>query len=97
MHNPPLLFLADWHGRGSRHRRRPQCVVGRCSARDDHSHRLARVEIKELSLLFLSQDEAENFFLHGLLYERCFYGYAAVTFLIGLFLVYGSAAARPLR
>ena len=50
-----------------------------------------------LSLLFLSQDQAESVFLQGLHYERWYYGYAAVTFLIGVLLVHGSARTRKLR
>lgn len=53
--------------------------------------------IKGLSLLFLSQDQAESVFLQGLHYERWYYGYATVTFLIGVLLVYGSARTRRLR
>jgi hypothetical protein len=53
--------------------------------------------IKGLSLLFLSQDEAESFFLQGLHYARWYYGYTGITFLIGVFLVYGSVRTRKLR
>jgi hypothetical protein len=52
--------------------------------------------IKGSSLLLLSQDAAESVFLQGLNYERWYYGYAAITLLIGVFLVYGSARTRRL-
>jgi len=50
--------------------------------------------VKGLLLLFLSPEQAQGFFLDGLRYERYFYVYAAVTFLLGAYLTYGTSR-RP--
>lgn len=98
VHNPPLLFLAGVIGMAVG----LAIVVGH----NVWSGGALPVTvtligwlalIKGLLLLFLSQDEAESFFLEGLHYERWYYGYATITLLIGVFLVYGSVRTRRLR
>ena len=45
--------------------------------------------LKGLLLLFLWPEAASRFFLAGLHYEQFFYLYAAISFLLGIYLTYG--------
>jgi hypothetical protein len=97
MHNPPLLFLAGVIG----------IAVGLAIVIGHNVWSGGALPvtitlvgwlalIKGSLLLFLPQDAAQSVFLQGLHYERWYYGYTAVTFLIGLFMVYGSLRTRRL-
>jgi len=46
---------------------------------------------KALLILFLSPQAAPSFFLETLRYEQLFYVYAAVSFLLGAYLIYGAS------
>ena len=51
--------------------------------------------LKGLLFLFLSPEAASRFFLGGLHYEQLFYLYAAISFLLGIYLTYaGASTAR---
>jgi len=90
VHNPPVLFIAGlitlvgglamilghnvWSGGGV-----PVVVtlIGWITL------------IKSLLFLFLSPEAAVGFFLEGLRYEQLFYLYAAISFIVGVYLTYG--------
>jgi hypothetical protein len=49
---------------------------------------------KGLLMLFLAPEAAVELFLGDLRYEQFFYGYGAVSLLLGLYLIYGASARR---
>lgn len=92
VHNPPLLFLAGVIG-----------VVAGLALIIGHnvwSGGALPIAVtlvgwlaltKGLVILFLSSEAAAEFFLERLHYEEFYYWYAAASFLLGIYLTYGTS------